>query len=478
MEKHLYDMLAEYVREDVLPMHMPGHKRNALFSMPNPYEWDITEIRDFDNLHHPEGVLRDLMLQMSRSYGSDQTYLLVNGSTCGILAALTACCRRGNRIAVARNCHKSVYNAIRLLELRPAYLYPDGAGGDMERLGIAGSITPECVEEVLCQYEDIACVMITSPTYEGIVSPVSEIADVAHRHGIPLVVDEAHGAHFNWHPAFPDTALKQGADLVIESLHKTLPAFTQTGVLHAQFERVEQKKLEWALQTYQSSSPSYLLMASADHCYRFLLEKGRLAYEEYWGRLSAFREKMQALTCLELFDSPQKECSKIVIVTERAGVSGREFAELLYRRYRIELEMSCGNYCIAMTSVCDEAAAFDRLADALLALDYILGDAPMQTLCYAWQQPERVRYSYEVAEFESEECDLAEAAGRIVASDISLYPPGVPVVVAGERISQNVVATLLAGWKAGYEVIGMTEGKICVLMEDEPPERAKENEYG
>lgn len=478
MEKHLYDMLAGYVCSDVLPMHMPGHKRNRSFSMPNPYEWDITEIRDFDNLHHPEGVLRDLMHRMSRSYGSDQTYLLVNGSTCGILAALTACCRRGERIAVARNCHKSVYNAIRLLELRPVYLYPDGMGGDVERLGIAGSITPECVEDVLCRYEDIACVMITSPTYEGIVSPVREIADVTHRYGVPLIVDEAHGAHFNWHPAFPDTALKQGADLVIESLHKTLPAFTQTGVLHAQFERVEQKKLEWALQVYQSSSPSYLLMASVDYCYQFLVEKGRQAYEVYLERLSAFREKMRALTYLELFDPPQKECSKIVIVTERAGVSGREFAELLYRRHRIELEMSCGNYCIAMTSVCDEATAFDRLAEALLALDGRLGDYPMQKICYTWRQPERVRYSYEIADLSSEECDLEEAAGRIVASDISLYPPGVPLVVAGERISPNVVTTLLAGWKAGYEVVGMTGGRICVLLEEEPLGKGKENEYG
>ncbi len=471
MEKRLYDMLVTYAKEEVLPMHMPGHKRKKTFTMINPYELDITEIGDFDNLHHPEGVLREGMNRVTKMYGSDQSYLLVNGSTCGILAALTACCQRGDRIAVARNCHKSVYNAIRLLELKPVYLYPDGAGGDMQRLGIAGSIRKESVEEVLVQYPDIACVMLASPTYEGVVSPIKEIAMVAHKYGKPLMVDEAHGAHFNWHEGFPDTALKEGADVVIESLHKTLPAFTQTGVLHARFDRVEKKQLEWALQTYQSSSPSYLLMASVDRCYQFLESEGVGAFHTYVKNLEAFRHKMSGLTHLSLFETPQKEASKIVIVTEGAGVSGREFADILYKEYRIELEMSCGNYCIAMTSVCDEAEDMDRLAAALLSLDKKLGQRSASEFRYTWQPTECVKYSHEVARCKTRVLPLREAAGQIAATDLYLYPPGVPIVVAGERISESIIETFIAGEQAGYEVYGIEQGNVevvqsCVEMEE------------
>ncbi len=470
MKEHLYTMLSEYSTGDMVPMHMPGHKRNPMFQMKNPYELDITEITGFDNLHHPEGVLRELMDHVTKCYGSEQSYLLVNGSTCGILASLTACCQRGDRILVARNCHKSVYNAIRLLELRPVYLYPDGDGGDMEVLGIAGSIRKEAVAEMLRRYSDVACVMITSPTYEGIVSPVSEIAEVVHEKGIPLIVDEAHGAHFHWHPAFPKTALEEGADLVVESLHKTLPAFTQTGVLHAKFQRVKKARLEWALQTYQSSSPSYLLMASMDQCFQFLEQEGTEAFGCYVKRLEAFRKEMESLMYLTLFETPQKEMSKIVISTETLGMTGQEFADILYRDFHIELEMSCGNYCIAMTSVCDEATNLERLAQALLALDHSLGmrakkaDGSQTTFRYTWQHPERVLYSYEVPNFYTETVALTEAAGRTAAVDIYLYPPGIPLVVAGERISEDIIKLLLAGQKAGYEVKGVKEEMTEVLQ--------------
>ncbi len=463
MKRRLYEMLASYAETKVLPMHMPGHKRNPKFHMINPYEIDITEIGEFDNLHHPEGVLRKQMDEITKIYGSDQSYLLVNGSTCGILAALTACCNRGDRIAVARNCHKSVYNAIRLLELRPVYLYPENEEADVASLGIAGRIAVNEVVTVLEQYPDIACVVITSPTYEGLVSPVREIAEAVHGKGTPLIVDEAHGAHFQWHEAFPETALHEGADVVIESLHKTLPAFTQTAVLHARFERVEQRRLEWALQTYQSSSPSYLLMASIDQCYRFLRQEGDSAFSAYVEHLTKFREKMKALRYLRLWEGEHKELSKIVIVTEGAGVYGREFADILYREYRIELEMSCGYYCIAMTSVCDESESFERLARALLALDRKLGNQEKQGFRYAWQKLSLGMYSYEVPRYETEVVDVCAAAGCIAAEDIYLYPPGVPIVVAGEWISEEIVTALLAGQEAGYEVKGIRQGKIEVL---------------
>nr|MBP3598713.1 hypothetical protein [Eubacterium sp.] len=227
--------------------------------------------------------------------------------------------------------------------------------------------------------------------------------------------------------------------------------------------------MEWALQTYQSSSPSYLLMASIDRCFHYLEQEGEAAFGRYVKNLEAFREKMNTLKYLALFETPQKEISKIVITTDAVGVTGQEFADILYKDFQIELEMSCGNYCIAMTSVCDEAASFERFAQALLVLDGKMGkmvqkaERSHSTFRYTWQQPERVKYSFEVPTCDTETIVLKKAAGRIAAKDIYLYPPGIPIIVAGERISEDIVTLLLAGQQAGYEVKGVDHGTTEVL---------------
>ncbi len=455
MKQGLYETLTEYCQKDILPMHMPGHKRNHKFQMENPYELDVTEIPGLDNLHQPEGVIRKLMDHISDEYQSDASFLLVNGSTCGLLAAITACCRRGDRVLVARNCHKAVYNVIRLLELRPVYVYPSAEGGEMDSLGIAGIVSPEDVEGALEEYPDISCVVITSPTYEGILSPVAVIADMVHKRKIPLIVDEAHGAHFHWHKAFPDTALTEGADIVIESLHKTLPAFTQTGVLHARYGLVKEELLTWSLQTYQSSSPSYLLMAGVERCFSYLLGEGRKEMQCYVSDLEWFRQEMKGLKALRLFESQWKEPSKLVIATDRTPVRGRDLADRLRETYHIETEMSCGDYVIAMTSVADERKSFERLAAALREIDRELTEkldrqafenvdltAGKNSFCYDWHRPEPGVYSFEAAYYPKRRVSLAEAAGELAAEPVYPYPPGIPLLVEGERISQEMVELL------------------------------------
>lgn len=466
MEKGLYDTLSGYCHGDMLPMHMPGHKRNKKFRMENPYELDVTEITGLDDLHCPHGVIMDLMEKATAMYGSDKSYLLVNGSTCGILSAITACCHRSDRILAARNCHKAVYNAIRLLELRPLYVFPDGDGGDMEHLGIPGSVRPEKIEQVLGEYRDVSCVILTSPTYEGIVSPIRQIADVVHRFRIPLIVDEAHGAHLNWHKSFPDTALAEGADIVIESLHKTLPSFTQTGILHVRYGMIDKERLEWSLQTYQSSSPSYLLMAGIDRCFTYIENEGREDFENYSENLREFNEKMECLEHLYLFRSDQKEASKIVIATDRTDITGKELAEILRKRFQIETEMNCGNYCIAMTSVADERSSFDRLGEALKAIDAGLFDrenSQKHSFRYVWNIPEMGLYSYEAADRDMETIPVKLAADRMAAEDIYLYPPGIPLVVQGEMISREIVALILSGDKTGYRLRGVRDGMVKVI---------------
>lgn len=469
MSDRLYTALEHYCHEDILPMHMPGHKRNKKFQMGNPYELDVTEVTGMDDLHHPTGVIKQLMDRISGMYHSDHSYLLINGSTAGILAAIAACCHHGDRIVVARNCHKSVYHAIRLLELRPVYVYPEYESEEGERLGIAGVITAESVDQVLKQYEDVSCVVIVSPTYEGIVSPVRDLAEVVHRGNIPLIVDEAHGAHFNWHEAFPDTALTEGADIVVESLHKTLPSFTQTGLLHVREGLVRNDRIRWSLHTFQTSSPSYLLMAGIDRCFSYIEKEGAENFDAYVENLLDFRKKMSGLKRLYLFESPCKELSKIVIATDRAGICGKKLADILYEKYRIETEMNCGNYCIAMTSVCDEEENFLRFATALKEIDHMCLDITEKNefpFRYNGREPEICMYSFEAAEYEMESRPVAESAGQIAGEDIYLYPPGIPLVVQGERIPEEAVAVLCAGENAGYTVYGVKEGVVTVIGED------------
>ena len=254
-QEQAYMKYLTYGKSDVYPFHMPGHKRKSL-SFPNPYEIDITEIDGFDNLHYATGMIKEAEVRGAELYHSKRCFFLVNGSTCGLLAAISAATRRGDKVLVARNCHKAVYHALYMNELQAEYLYPS-----ITKNGIQGQITAEQVQESLYENPDAVAVILTSPTYEGIVSDVAKIAEVCHEHGIPLIVDEAHGAHFGFGGGFPENAVKLGADAVIMSLHKTLPSFTQTALLHLTSDLIDEKRVERYLSIYETSSPSYIFMA-------------------------------------------------------------------------------------------------------------------------------------------------------------------------------------------------------------------------
>ena len=271
-EELLINRLKAYKDSRIYPFHMPGHKRLQLggikgetarsgMDFPNPFFVDITEVEGFDNLHHAQGILKQSMEWAARVYGADRTWYLINGSTCGILASVCGCTRPGGHIRMSRNCHKAAYHAAYINHLRTSYVYPQ----DLPGLGIQGGILPEDVEKALEEHRDIQAVFIVSPTYDGVVSDVSKIADIVHRKGIPLIVDEAHGAHFRFGKWFPDSALDMGADAVIQSVHKTLPSLTQTALLHIKGNYVNSRNIERYLSIFQSSSPSYVFMASIEN---------------------------------------------------------------------------------------------------------------------------------------------------------------------------------------------------------------------
>ena len=364
--ERLYDKLKAYSESDFYAFHMPGHKRNkTLLGIELPYDLDITEIDGFDDLHHADGILKEEQERAARVFGAEESHFLVNGSTAGILSAVMGCTHRGDKILVARHCHKSIYHAIYMNGLVPRYVYPEF---DIS-MHMNGEISKEDVAKALAAEPDIKAVVIVSPNYDGVVSDVKGIAEVAHSYRIPLIVDEAHGPHFGFHPAFPGRANDLGADVVINSLHKTLPSLTQTAILHINGKLANRRRIKKYLDMLQSSSPSYIFMASLDACVDFLDGKCEEAFELYVERLQKFREELKPLQHLQILRTEHYDISKVVISTANANITSPELADRLRKEYHLEMEMTGGTYVLAMTTVADTQEGLDRLKSALLEID-------------------------------------------------------------------------------------------------------------
>ena len=460
---------------DFYPYHMPGHKRNGAPS----FAIDITEIDGFDNLHHAVGMLKEAQERAARLYGSLDSFFLVNGSTCGLLVAIFASFSRGDRVLVARNCHKAVYHALEIRGLKPVYVYPKVD----DKCDICVGITAKQVAETLRNYDTNAIepsagdnlsqgedsgrikgMILTSPTYEGITSEIKEIAELLHRRDMILIVDEAHGAHFGFHEAFPESAVKQGADLVIQSLHKTLPSMTQTALLHRCSLRVDSAKIQKYLGVFQTSSPSYVFMAYMDECMGLLERQGKELFQRFVQRLDDFYKRCSTLEHMKVRKT--SDPGKIVI-SAGGFYTGKELYDILRERYRLQPEMCAGCYVLAIATVCDTDEGFKRLYRALEELDGEMKESSVKgstedkrnkTLVSLLEtRPEQKCCSWEMEQAEKETLRLADAAGKISAEYIYLYPPGIPFIVPGEVIGSDVTAGLLAIKDLGYELQGMSD---------------------
>ncbi|MCL2409979.1 MAG: aminotransferase class I/II-fold pyridoxal phosphate-dependent enzyme [Oscillospiraceae bacterium] len=428
----LYEKLLEYVSNGIYPMHMPGHKRNAEFLSIDPLV-DITEIRGFDNLHDPGGILRDTTELAAKLYGADKSFPLINGSTAGILAAIGACTKRGDKILMARNSHISVYNAVALFGLNPVYILPETD----KFSGIACRIDPKAVELALEQSPDIKLVCLTSPTYEGVVSDIGTIADIVHRKGILLFADEAHGAHVRFYRQVPiNDAMSSGADISVMSLHKTLPALTQCALLHVRGKLVDFGEISRLLAVFQTSSPSYVLLSSIDQCLRLLDSDGMRLFHEYEQNLADFHERTKQLRNLSVLRS--SDPGKLVISTKKTALSGMELADILYTEHKIELEMASIDYALAMTSICDTAAGFNRLAKALTVIDNSTQLRPSRESLSAFL-PVQAKLPGEVLAQSGDPTPLSNAVGLMSSEYVWAYPPGIPIIVPGEIIDEAVV---------------------------------------
>ncbi|MDD4275913.1 MAG: aminotransferase class I/II-fold pyridoxal phosphate-dependent enzyme [Clostridia bacterium] len=365
----------------------------------------------------------------------------------GILTGIRAATNTGDKILVARNCHKSVYNAIEVNFLNPIYLVPsiDVA------TGINNSITPKQVEESFLENLDTKLVVITSPTYEGVMSDIKGIVEIAHKYGVPVLVDEAHGAHLYY---TKNSAVSYGADIVINSVHKTLPSLTQTAIAHINGNLISCEKFTQALKVFETTSPSYILMSSIDACVRLLTQKGDKLFNTLYKNLTCLNDYLKNLKNLTVvcygqdnlkmhsgfynFDSP-----KIVISTVGTSINGMQLFNKLRDKFKIELEMAYTNYALAMVTIFDNKKTLKKLADAIISIDKeISKNLDNIITSNSFSLPLKAKNASEVRNQKGKLIKLKESLGCISLEYLWAYPPGIPLLVPGEVIDEQLLKNI------------------------------------
>lgn len=455
----------EQLAAERYPLHMPGHKRRQ---PPAPglscYAFDLTEIDGADDLHDADGILAQAMGRTAALYGSARCWYLVGGSTEGLLAGIRAVAPFGSEVIVARGCHKAVYHALELGRLTAHYV----TAPVVEAFGVYGSIPPAAVEAALAAHPRARCVILTSPTYEGVQSDVAAMAALCHARGVPLLVDEAHGAHYlpfaeplGWRGG----AVAAGADLVVQSAHKTLPSLTQTAWLHRNGTLVDPAAVDRQLDVFETSSPSYPLLVSLDGCTGWLRENGPAAFAAWRARLDRFAAAARRWHNTPVLGlGPERrdffafDDGKILL---RIGAAGA--AQL--RAAGFEPEMVCGPNVLAMTSPCDDGDALDRLAAWLGERDAAAPPPPRAGALLPAPGPARCTIA-EALDRPAATMPLAEAVGETAAEYVWAYPPGVPLVAPGEQVTDAFVGAADALTAAGttlHHSGGGGAGRLAVL---------------
>ena len=468
----LTQFLLKHKDKHPVSFHMPGHKGSAIYRehgygefLDNMMDCDITEIPGADNLYQTEGVLKETMERYRRLYGSKESYLLINGSSCGLIAAVLASVPKGGKLVMARNCHKSIFNALSLGDVAPVYAYPE----TIEEYGILGAVSPEEVARCLDENPDAAAVILPSPNYYGICSDVSAIAEEVHARGKILIIDQAHGAHLAFfakhgQTGFPAAAEVSGADLVINSIHKTLASFTQTALLNVCSDRVDKYDLEDRLQAIESSSPSYPMMATLDLNADLMEQYGEELMRDWAESLQWFYETAEKeVPGLRIMRHPMLDFTKLNLDMSAYGLNGNELEDLLMED-DIFIELVTGNILMCMTGIGNKRCDFEKLLNALKKIA-----AERQLLDVKPQQPSAVTASLKMTAvpLRKERVKLEEAAGRVCASSVIPYPPGIPIVCPGEIFDEEVIAYIRARREAEEKVIGLDElGRVVVGREE------------
>lgn len=469
------DFLLEHARTRPTSFHMPGHKGSALYRrcgfgefLDNIFDCDITEIRGADNLFQTEGILKEAQKRYADLYGVKKSYLQINGSSGANIASMLAAVLRGGKIIMARNCHKSCFNALTLGDIRPVYAYPDV----IEEFGISGAVSVAEIERLLRENDDAHAVILPSPNYYGICSDIEKIAAAVHDRGKVLIVDQAHGAHLKFFSAYgikgmPKSAEEAGADLVVNSIHKTLASLTESALLNVNSDRVDLQALEDKLQAVESTSPSYILMASLDINASIIEEHGRQLFGKWAEALDFFYknapkiEGMRHIAKLDGFDWTKMNFSMADI-----GITGDALEDMLLEEYGIFIELFTGDLVMCMSGLGNTEDDVQKLVRALAEiaekkLESGVSESHTKKIG-GLRQPGGRAVLHEIPATKRK-VKLEDAKGCIAAASIIPYPPGIPFLCPGEEITEEAVEYISSLRKKGEKIIGVSkDGEIFV----------------
>ncbi len=433
-DRSLYDALCDNAEDGRIPFHMPGHKRKERFAGILPYSVDITEIDGFDDLHDPSGMLLSLEDRMSRLWNVTRAVPLVCGSTGGILSGIRSLASFGDTVILDRRCHKSVHNAVELCGLEPHYIKTNS---DLE-FDLPLPPSPDEVAKALDEAPHATLVVITSPTYEGMIADIPHISKIVHSHGAKLLVDQAHGAHLGLSPFFIGSAAGY-ADITVISLHKTLPSMTQTAALLLS-ESVDAAIVASNVSVFETSSPSYVLLASIDRCVDLLESDGNEMFDEYSKRLDKFYADCRNLEKLRLLEKEHHDKGKIVISCKGTNIDGTQLARMLRDDHNIEPEMVMPTYVLAMSTVADDDHDLAALSRALYEIDDKIksdnssDDPTFNNVVFQ----HRLCSPCHAARLEGEYVDFHDAVGRLSLDYVYAYPPGAPLITPGEVMTAEI----------------------------------------
>lgn len=459
----LINALNNFIAEEKTIMHMPGHKQGKGFDadfINKIVRFDLTELPGLDNFHKPEGAILESMDALKKAVGSLKSYFLVNGSSSGIHAGILSCFKRGDKILVNRNCHKSVINALILIGIKPVFIMPDY----LEEFNLPLPPDFSSWKKALDENPEVKGAFVTTPDYYGICQPLADLADLLHEHGKLLLVDEAHGAHFAFSDELPETALKQGADLCVQSFHKTLPAFTQAAVLHIGSTRINAEKVQRAISMLTTTSPSYMIMASMDYARDFLERKGEEAYGKLAGMLDDIKQRLKKMKNLRLIPDNiggiERDPTRLVIDTSLSDITGYALYNRLCREYGIYAEMSDISHVVFILTLADTWEDIYNLAKALTEIDKSLNKGGNK---FSFRMPLSAGECSlaDLNDFldSSEEIPLEDAEGCVSAEMVTPYPPGIPVLCPGELITKEHIQYLAEVIRSGADVHGMGTDK-------------------
>jgi arginine decarboxylase len=458
-----------YLAEQVLPFHTPGHKagkgaheilRQLLGS--RSLSLDLTVVPGLNDLFDKRGPIYESQKLAATLYGADESYFLVNGTTCGIYAMILATVGPGEKIIVPRNIHRSVMGALILSGAIPVFVRPEVDSV----LQIAMNVTTEAVEAAIRQHPEAKAVLVINPTYYGVTSDIAGITMLAHQHGMLVLVDEAHGPHFHFSQHLPVQGINAGADLVVQSTHKILGSLSQSSLLLCRKERINVPRLETMLQLVQSSSPNYILLASLEAAFAHMRESGELLVERSVSLARLARRRINEIPGLCCFGAEKiggpgvfdYDPTKLVVTVAGLGIRGND-AELWLRHIgKVQAELSDANNLLFLVTLADDEASMEQLLRALtlLAAEHAaaIGETAEPFLPLPYSTPSMCMSPREAVFSRQERVEFARSAGRICAETITSYPPGIPILIPGEQITQVVIGYCMALQKQGFTIIG------------------------